>query len=281
MREHDLSEYSSGQRLSPDTPVWRYMSLDAVLITLSSRQLRLTRLDKFDDPFEGTVPQAELAKVAAQFFDAKAFSEGPRLRRAIQFNDVQRRSMSWADEMRQRRVARLQCAHASCWRQGDESEGMWRLYCKDAGIAGQGVAVRTTIGKLSEALQLAGVHVQPIVYRAYHEGPPFTHELACFFHKRKGFAHEQEVRVLTYDAERSHEFTRYIAGFSDTQPAMLENHRFIEFDLATTVDEFVISPYATDVYEEEVRHAISLFDAIMGDLVQLSELSEKRYARGL
>lgn len=276
-----MPDYPSGQLLQSDAPVWRYMSLEAVMATLSSRQLRLTRLDRFDDPFEGTVPHAELAQVAQQFFDAKAYSDGPRLRKAIQVNDVQRRSLSWADEMRQRRVARLQCAHASCWRHGDESEGMWRLYCKDADVPGQGVAVRTTVGKLREALQSAEVHMHPIVYRKYHEGPPFTHELACFFHKRMGFAHEQEIRVLTYDAERSHEFTRYIAGFTNAEPAMLEAHRYVAFDLAAVVDELVISPYASDEYEERVRAAISSLDSDLGELIQLSELSEKRYSRGL
>lgn len=86
---------------------------------------------------------------------------------------------------------------------------------------------------------------------------------------------------MTYDAERSHEFTRFIAGFTDNKPVMLDTYRFIGFDLAAIVDEIIISPYATDVYEEEVRHAISSFDASVGDLVQLSELSEKRYAKGL
>jgi hypothetical protein len=39
------------------TPVWRYMSLDALIAIVRDRQLRFTRVDKFEDPFERAVPK--------------------------------------------------------------------------------------------------------------------------------------------------------------------------------------------------------------------------------
>src|SRR5206468_7046520 len=41
--------------------------------------------------------------------------------------------------------------------------------------------------------------VSPIRYRYYHEDNAFNDELDPFMHKRLGFAHEREVRLLKYD----------------------------------------------------------------------------------
>ena len=41
--------------------------------------------------------------------------------------------------------------------------------------------------------------MSPITYRYYHEGDAFDDELDPFMHKRMGFEHECEVRLLKYD----------------------------------------------------------------------------------
>ena len=49
--------YKNRPFMEPDTAVWRYMSLGAVIATVRDRQLRFTRVDTFPDPFEGSVPK--------------------------------------------------------------------------------------------------------------------------------------------------------------------------------------------------------------------------------
>ena len=46
--------------MSGDTPLWRYLTLDAVIATIEARHLRLTRVDRFQDPFEGSVPKKQI-----------------------------------------------------------------------------------------------------------------------------------------------------------------------------------------------------------------------------
>jgi hypothetical protein len=46
--------------MSGDTVVWRYLTLSAVIATIKKRQLRLTRLDRFKDRFEGSVPKKQI-----------------------------------------------------------------------------------------------------------------------------------------------------------------------------------------------------------------------------
>jgi hypothetical protein len=46
--------------MSDDTPVWRHLSLSAAIATIKTRKLQLTRVDKFHDPFEGSVPKSQI-----------------------------------------------------------------------------------------------------------------------------------------------------------------------------------------------------------------------------
>src|ERR1700684_3731159 len=72
---------------------------------------------------------------------------------------------------------------------GDESETLWRLYCKDdkwctkdasctkeEAIAGAGVALETRLGNLEASVEPHDLYVSPIIYRHYHEGEAFNDE---------------------------------------------------------------------------------------------------------
>ena len=76
---------------------------------------------------------------------------------------------------------------------------MWRLYCRDGGGAGQGVALGSTLGQVDASVARHDLFVSPIRYRYYHEGAAFDDELDPLMHKRMGFLHEREVRLLKYD----------------------------------------------------------------------------------
>jgi hypothetical protein len=43
-----------------DTTVLRYLSLSALITRMKTGRLRLTRVDKFQDPFEGSVPKQQM-----------------------------------------------------------------------------------------------------------------------------------------------------------------------------------------------------------------------------
>jgi hypothetical protein len=163
---------------------------------LRNRRLRLTRVDTFPDPFEGSVPKRQIddqlpifsSRNAALMMSVGAYypsmSMPPRL------------SLDPWTEMTLRRRAKTRSAHASCWTAGHESEAMWRLYCRDGGPEGQGVSLRSTMGKIETSVAHHDLFVSPIRYRYYHEGDAFDDELDPFMHKRMGFAHEREVRLL-------------------------------------------------------------------------------------
>ena len=196
-----MTAYKNRPYVEPDTELRRYTSLNALEHTLRDNQLRLTRVDVFEDQFEGSVPAKQIAdqlpafsswsamqtmgeSIAAQHLGAAV---PPRL-----VNDP------WT-RMTIRRRTGTRSAHASSWTAGPESELMWRLYCKD-GKPGQDVALRSTFGKLEASIG-ADLFISPIAYRLYHEGPAFNDEIDPFMHKRLGFESEHEVRVLSCDMQ--------------------------------------------------------------------------------
>lgn len=269
--------YVNRRFLDPETPVWRHLSLTAVEATLRDRQLRFTRVDAFPDPFEGSVPKAQMDGQVVAFAGANfmrmmatqvASSHPGMSQPAPQIED------GWTRMTRLRR-AMTRSAHASCWSSGDESEALWRLYCQDNGVRGLGVALRATLGRLEASVAAHDLYVSPVIYRPYHEGAPFNDNMDSFMHKRRGFRAEEEVRLLQFDQAQ-------YAGLIQTPPTVpeLPQHVFLEWPVGSVVDEIVLSPYADEAFVTMARASIVAADPTMEGRVVLSELSPLRYAPG-
>jgi hypothetical protein len=277
MRETPMPAYKNRPFLEPNTPVWRHLSLDAVVATLRDLKLRFTRVDKFDDPFEGSVPQKQIDNQAL-ILSGGNFMRMMMSQVAAHYPEMQQppreQEDGWTRLTRLRR-AMTRSAHASCWSAGDESEALWRLYCDDNGKRGLGVALRTTFGRLEASVETHDLYVSPVTYRLYHEGDAFTNDLDAFMHKRRGFAAEREVRLLKFDQARCSALMQK----PPTAPE-LPVHVLYDWPINSTVDQIVLSPYADEVYETQARAAIAAVDPTLASRVILSELNPRRYVPG-
>jgi hypothetical protein len=272
-----------------DTPVWRYLSLDAVIATIKTRRLRLTRIDKFQDPFEGSVPNAQFDQQQTVLLIG-AESRRHMWNQIAPHHPGMAASMppyedSWTRITRWRR-ARTRSAHASCWSHGDESELLWRLYCRHEssqgvgllwrlcsrhkGSQGVGVALRTTLACLDASVKAHDLYVSPIIYDRYHEALPFTDEMDSLLHKRHLFAPEHELRLLKFD--QAH-FNALIP--KDASVSELPEHIPVDWVLSDVIDKIVISPYADENYEHLVRAAINAADPNLASRVVLSVLNDR------
>jgi hypothetical protein len=256
--------------MSDDTHVWRYLTLSAVIATIKARQLRLTRVDRFKDRFEGSVPKAQIDSQLLLFSGASRQMMMMQLGKTPPPPDED----PWVRITRLRR-ARTRSAHASCWSAGDEAEPLWRLYCADDGRQGVGVAVRTTLARLEASVAAHDLYVSPITYLPYHEAQPFTDEMDALLHKRHGFATERELRLLKFD-----EAHFKALGPKDASVSELPEHIYVDWVLSDVIDQIFISPYADENYEDLVRHAIGSKDQNLADRVVLSVLHERRYPAG-
>lgn len=84
----------------------------------------------------------------------------------------------------------------SCWhRSPHESAAMWRLYLQ----SGEGIAVRSTVGRLMAAVgrDPDPVYIGDVRYIDYRSDRiPSANVLHLALHKRRSFEHEREIRAL-------------------------------------------------------------------------------------
>jgi hypothetical protein len=269
-----MPAYKHRPPISGDTPVWRYLTLSAVIAIIKDRRLRLTRVDRFQDPFEGSVPKRQIDDQTPLFIGA-ASARAMMNSVAAHYPEMERSMPPDEDpwiRMTRLRRGRTRSAHASCWSAGDESEALWRLYCTDDGSKGIGVALRTTLARLEASVADHDLYVSPITYRLYHEGPAFTDEMDSLLHKRQGFAAERELRILKFDEAH---YSTLVP--KDASVPELPEHIYVNWVLGEVVEEIAVSPYADVAYEDLVRLAINAVDPKLADRVVLSVLHERRY----
>lgn len=163
--------------------VWRYMDFPKLISILDKQCLFFSRGDKFNDPFEGSYPLANVLgrKNIPPYIPLDNIS---RFQQAMaSLGDV---NSHWPKHV-----------GINCWHLNNhESAAMWRLYLQ----SNEGVAIQSTYKKLKDSFSVTTerVHLGLINYINY-ETDFFAADniLNPFVHKRKSFEHEKEVRALT------------------------------------------------------------------------------------
>ena len=268
-----MPAYAKRPALPGNTAVLRHFGRDGLIATLRGRQLRLMRIDKFDDPFEGSAPQAEVdASTPVLIHAANQQQMWAQYRAHYPELDVYRTEDPWTRVTRLRR-ALTKASHACSWIHGDESELMWRLYCGDDGVRGRGVAMRTTLDNLEKSVAAHDFYVSPIIYRDYHTSgtgePVFSQQLDALFHKRTGFRDEREVRLLKHNEHH------YGLLALNSATAELREHEFFTWD-PDVLEMIVVSPYADEAYEQEVREIVHAHAPTLDTRVELSIMHPRR-----
>ena len=153
--------------------MWRYLDLTKLIALLSTGTLYFPAADCLGDPWEG------------------AGSKPDQKRREGLPPDVdQSHYVTFRREL-------VHGTYISCWHENNaESAAMWKLYLK----SDEGVAVKTTYGRLEECLKVDCeflIFGGKVAYLNYErdfvaDGSPFT----PFFRKRQSFAHEKEFRAV-------------------------------------------------------------------------------------
>jgi hypothetical protein len=248
----------------------RYTSFAQFISIVTQGKLPLIRIDLFRDPFEGSAPSSSI--------DQQLLLDGRRNMTAQQM-PVQHHhyanhsgsliplqtSVEWWAEMTARRRNLTYSTHASCWRWGPESEGMWRLYCGEK----EGVAFQTTFARLEQSIVEAHILAGKIRYEDYNTTLPFTELLDHVMHKRVGFAFEQEVRLLRLDEDHYGNLCNRTTDEKHS-PCLP-----IPWSMKAAIDRILVSPYADDWYLDAVRATARLADADLESRVGWSELKEK------
>jgi hypothetical protein len=262
-----LSSYANLKKPDPDEIVIRYTSLAQFIWIVTQQKLPLIRLDLFRDPFEGSAPKSLIEHQMIVSGGRNSIVQQMRVQQHFYRNyqwspDPPQTAGAWWADMSARRRNRTYSTHASCWRWGPESEGMWRLYCGEKG----GVALQTTFSKLEKSVEAEPILAGKIQYEDYDIVPAFKEDLDHVMYKRDGFAFEQEVRLLRADQDHHGKLCNGTAH--EKLPPCLS----IPWNIGSAIDRILVSPYADEWYLESVQAAARLADEDLEGRVTWSRL---------
>lgn len=256
--------------LPNDTVLLRYMSFAKFVAMLSRRALHLCRLDALGekDRFEGSLPRGQRERIIRDLVSDLQENPPPELIEARERIRSSGRAIEWHAEAQVRAytLALRRSAYVSCWSQGPESEAMWRLYCE----GNEGVAMVTTYGKLRASLSDPNLLISPVRYIDYRRdrlpGREYFHQL---IHKRIGFVHEREVRVVYWSRENF----RIVAPHEE-EP-LSDSSVLVPWDIESALERVIVSPFASSWYPNAVAAALHAFCPAAADRLRPSELGEE------
>jgi hypothetical protein len=144
------------------------------------------------------------------------------------------------------------CALISCWHENDrESVAMWKLYVSGR----EGVALKTTAGRLGRVLTNSPVWRSPRIRRVQYEDKTYMPQLDDYpdilylewflFRKGKGYEHEREVRAVIYDPHDSADVAFSDAVYAANNPsggAKTVMGEALPVDLSILIERIVVSP---------------------------------------
>lgn len=264
-----MIDATSGEPLPPDTVLLRYMSFAKLVAMLSKRALHLCRLDALGDKdrFEGSLPRGQRERIVNELVRELEADPPPEIVAARERMRDAGHAIEWRAEAQVRAytLALRRSAYVSCWSQGPESEAMWRLYCE----GNEGVAMVTTFGKLRASLNDPSLLISPVRYIDYRRdglpGREYVHQL---IHKRIGFVHEREVRVIYWTRDK------FRVAAPHEESAYEDHSILIPWDIENALDYVVVSPFAPHWYPEAVAAAMRAFCHSLEQRLVASELGE-------
>ena len=233
--------------------LWRYMDFTRFLSLLDKQALFFARVDKLGDPFEGTLPRANIEVMWPKWYSGAQMRWAATRRMFTHFHRENRKFVV-----------------VNCWHEGDhETDFMWSRYAS----VGSGIAVKTDFASLLESIDTDESVMSwagRVNYADYAAGPIAENPPAAYFHKRISFQHESEVRVLRM--LRHHKTPR---GELDLDREVVPVGTYVHIDLAVLVREVVVSPLAEDWFVELVQSVINKYD--LKTALRKSELSSEPY----
>lgn len=160
--------------------IWRYLDFTKFVDLLSTSSLFFCRADRFEDPFEGSVPKKHYEKQIQQF----------ELQPSL-FDNERELNEKYGEEYRT-------YVYINCWHSNQsESAALWRLYLQSH----EGVAIKSTRSNMTHSLSESqhSIWSVPVKYIDYeNDDIVVPSNMAPYRFKRKSFEYEKELRAIIY-----------------------------------------------------------------------------------
>jgi len=228
-----------------DAIAWRYMKFSKLESLVQKSALFFANMWVLarDDKYEGVYPQRNYDRVI-EHLSALPPDADP-------IDIFSARASAYAhDELVRRTRAN---SYASCWHKSEhESDAMWSKYLmqrlfRKLYLASDGIAVRSTIGRLRACLRTApgSQHIAAVRYIDYVRAPPEPSHAQLLLNKRLAFDYEKEVRLLAYDKNPPELFGGTAHGI------------FVPVLLEDLIEGVYVSPRSSDKFMKRVTSLLA------------------------
>ena len=171
---------------NPETKIWKYLNFPKFMDLLNSQALYFCRFDKYDDPFEGSLPKQSIFERNRQLNNLKNIGRKPQ------------EEIFWTDL----NIKFKKRFAANCWHMNQyESVAMWKVYTR----SNEGVAIQSTYKRLFDCLNKTPnkVFLSTIKYIDFESDTiDWGNRLVPFLYKMKSYFFEQELRAIITDTEK-------------------------------------------------------------------------------
>ncbi len=210
-------------KIKPNSKIYRYFNLEKFEWLIKKSALHFTRLDKFEDPFEGLITQQQFTG-----FEHNEYVLERGEHNARNFIHYGRPFIA-----------------LSCWSRNNESMPMWNSYAKN------GVVIESTVDALQKAIasnQLDGTqHIVDVKYEKYTK--PIINwpnddrniKVGLAFYKGVSYKDEREIRAVLKKPVPKGKIT----------PMELEQKAYpsagidVPVDLSQVIKKIIVYPFAS------------------------------------
>ncbi len=220
--------------------IWRYLDFTKFISLLDKRALFFARADKFNDPFEGSTSKANVQHRPEVYKDSIA--------------------VKYLDQISKINKEFVKFTIINCWHINEyESAAMWKLYLK----SNEGIAIQSTFKRLADSFNDYNdepINIGKVKYIDYEKDwLPERKYLYPFFHKRKSFEHEQELRAIICKIP-SDENSMDEVKIIDFSKEVFHNGEYIPINLDILLQKIYISPTAPEWFVDAVKSIVKKFE---------------------
>lgn len=227
--------------------IWRYLSFEKFVNLITNQTLFFSRIDKFPDQLEGTLPIKNKERLVDEI-------------KNIQLTNLDL-AKSYADREEIIISTYRSYSFANCWSKYDaESIALWKIYLNGTRF---GVAIQTTYEKLKKVLEKPEYEILlgEVQYCVEVEA---LQQQTIFLRKTPPYKFENEVRALILNQYTSE-------GAREGKPRF-EYGIEVKIDLVELIDKVYLPPLSPKWFEKTVSEIITKygynFELIGSEIIQ-------------
>lgn len=225
-----------------DISIWRYMDFAKFISLLEDRALVFSRREGFNDPYEGAYTHVPLIypEHYSKFFTQEQIDS--------------KRHISELD-----RQIELQWFFINCWHMNEtESEAMWKLYSD----SNRAICIQSSYRVLKDLLPVNAT-VGKVHYLDYDKdlmpGQGLLRSMVSpFFHKRKAFEHEREIRAVIRQMHPMEPNRKY--SYDEIQSLPHPMIVKIQVDLNQLIQQVLVAPTAPRWFNDLVGNVLKRYE---------------------